>query len=148
MNVNFIFQWIMSSGKPLISLTSQPYLWPQNCPVSGFALIPLIDIPADTIPQASMSITVSLRQWPVPPAAVSDVGPPRRSPGTAFQPPTPEGSVVSVPDVSRILRKMWNDEDNNPYGAFDQHESRLSDSLHSAALSPRKLTHPPPRIDP
>lgn len=95
-----------------------------------------------------MSITVSLRQWPVPPAAVSDVGPPRRSPGTAFQPPTPEGSVVSVPDVSTILRKMWNDEDNNPYGAFDQHESRLSDSLHSAALSPRKLTHPPPRIDP
>ncbi|KAI2790579.1 Sorting nexin-41 [Penicillium oxalicum] len=31
---------------------------------------------------------------------------------------------------------MWNDEDNNPYGAFDQHESHLSDSLHSAALSP------------
>lgn len=30
---------------------------------------------------------------------------------------------------------MWNDEDNNPYGAFDQHEARLSDSLHSAALS-------------
>lgn len=34
---------------------------------------------------------------------------------------------------------MWNDEDNNPYGAFDHHESHLSDSLHSAALSPRKL---------
>lgn len=34
---------------------------------------------------------------------------------------------------------MWNDEDNNPYGAFDQHESHLSDSLHSAALSARKL---------
>ncbi|KAJ5467839.1 hypothetical protein N7475_005591 [Penicillium sp. IBT 31633x] len=34
---------------------------------------------------------------------------------------------------------MWNDEDNNPYGAFDQHQSGLSDSLHSAALSPRKL---------
>ncbi|KAJ5773805.1 hypothetical protein N7457_008701 [Penicillium paradoxum] len=31
---------------------------------------------------------------------------------------------------------MWNDEDNNPYGAFDQHQSGLSDSLHSAALSP------------
>ncbi|KAJ6049221.1 hypothetical protein N7499_003943 [Penicillium canescens] len=31
---------------------------------------------------------------------------------------------------------MWNDEDNNPYGAFDQHQSHLSDSLHSAALSP------------
>ncbi|KAJ5223994.1 hypothetical protein N7468_008536 [Penicillium chermesinum] len=30
---------------------------------------------------------------------------------------------------------MWNDEDNNPYGAFDQHEAHLSDSLHSAALS-------------
>lgn len=35
---------------------------------------------------------------------------------------------------------MWNDEDNNPYGAFDQHESGLSDSLHSAALSPRKIS--------
>lgn len=34
---------------------------------------------------------------------------------------------------------MWNDEDNNPYGAFDQHEARLSDSLHSAALSAREL---------
>ncbi|CAI7646150.1 unnamed protein product [Penicillium bialowiezense] len=32
---------------------------------------------------------------------------------------------------------MWNDEDNNPYGAFDQHQSHLSDSLHSAALSPQ-----------
>ncbi|OJJ82933.1 PX and BAR domain-containing protein [Aspergillus glaucus CBS 516.65] len=29
---------------------------------------------------------------------------------------------------------MWNDEDNNPYGAFDN-EAHLSDSLHSAALS-------------
>ncbi|CAG8892051.1 unnamed protein product [Penicillium egyptiacum] len=35
---------------------------------------------------------------------------------------------------------MWNDEDNNPYGAFDQHQSGLSDSLHSAALSPRKIS--------
>lgn len=32
---------------------------------------------------------------------------------------------------------MWNDEDNNPYGAFDN-EAHLSDSLHSAALSGRK----------
>ncbi|KAJ5129915.1 uncharacterized protein N7515_005954 [Penicillium bovifimosum] len=42
---------------------------------------------------------------------------------------------------------MWNDEDNNPYGAFDQHQSGLSDSLHSAALSPpshvRTGFHPP-----
>lgn len=37
---------------------------------------------------------------------------------------------------------MWNDEDNNPYGAFDQHEARLSDSLHSAALSARELPSP------
>ncbi|KAF7719979.1 Sorting nexin [Penicillium ucsense] len=36
---------------------------------------------------------------------------------------------------------MWNDEDNNPYGAFDQHESHLSDSLHSAALSPPIYEH-------
>ncbi|KAJ5880235.1 Sorting nexin-41 [Penicillium subrubescens] len=36
---------------------------------------------------------------------------------------------------------MWNDEDNNPYGAFDQHESRLSDSLHSAAISPPSFEH-------
>lgn len=36
---------------------------------------------------------------------------------------------------------MWNDEDNNPYGAFDQHEAHLSDSLHSAALSARELPH-------
>lgn len=40
---------------------------------------------------------------------------------------------------------MWNDEDNNPYGAFDQHEAHLSDSLHSAALSPRKLALGPLR---
>lgn len=26
---------------------------------------------------------------------------------------------------------MWNDEDNNPYGAFDHHDPHLSDSLHS-----------------
>lgn len=32
---------------------------------------------------------------------------------------------------------MWNDEDNNPYGAFDD-QAHLSDSLHSAALSGRK----------
>ncbi|CAG8233529.1 unnamed protein product [Penicillium nalgiovense] len=36
---------------------------------------------------------------------------------------------------------MWNDEDNNPYGAFDQHQSGLSDSLHSAALSPPLYEH-------
>ncbi|CAL5868060.1 uncharacterized protein PFLUO_LOCUS2283 [Penicillium psychrofluorescens] len=36
---------------------------------------------------------------------------------------------------------MWNDEDNNPYGAFDQ--SHLSDSLHSAALSPPLDAHDP-----
>ncbi|KAJ5189070.1 hypothetical protein N7472_008084 [Penicillium cf. griseofulvum] len=36
---------------------------------------------------------------------------------------------------------MWNDEDNNPYGAFDQHQSGLSDSLHSAALSPPIYEH-------
>ncbi|KAJ5583088.1 hypothetical protein N7535_001708 [Penicillium sp. DV-2018c] len=36
---------------------------------------------------------------------------------------------------------MWNDEDNNPYGAFDQHQSGLSDSLHSAALSPPVYEH-------
>ncbi|KAL2820865.1 hypothetical protein BDW59DRAFT_112214 [Aspergillus cavernicola] len=29
---------------------------------------------------------------------------------------------------------MWNDEDNNPYGAFDS-EARLSESLHSTTLS-------------
>lgn len=45
-----------------------------------------------------------------------------------------------MPDLFGILKNMWNDEDNNPYGAFDQHESRLSDSLHSAAISPRKLS--------
>ncbi|KAE8149481.1 putative autophagy protein Atg20 [Aspergillus avenaceus] len=42
---------------------------------------------------------------------------------------------------------MWNDEDNNPYGAFD-HEARLSESLHSATLSPqlydREYTPPSP----
>ena len=32
---------------------------------------------------------------------------------------------------------MWNDEDNNPYGAFDN-EAHLSESLHSATLSPSK----------
>ncbi|KUL90716.1 hypothetical protein ZTR_00004 [Talaromyces verruculosus] len=32
---------------------------------------------------------------------------------------------------------MWNDEDNNPYGAFDRPGGHLSDSLHSGAVSPR-----------
>lgn len=40
---------------------------------------------------------------------------------------------------------MWNDEDNNPYGAFDN-EAHLSESLHSATLSPSKwsisISHP------
>ncbi|KAL1964942.1 hypothetical protein VTN77DRAFT_6295 [Rasamsonia byssochlamydoides] len=31
---------------------------------------------------------------------------------------------------------MWNDEDNNPYGAFDHPDPHLSDSLHSTAVSP------------
>lgn len=35
---------------------------------------------------------------------------------------------------------MWNDEDNNPYGAFDRPDGHLSDSLHSRAVSPRKYT--------
>lgn len=78
-----------------------------------------------------------------PPQSVTLVLP-RRSPGTAFQEfqplQLPKGSVVSVPGPFAILHNMWNDEDNNPYGAFDQHESGLSDSLHSAALSPRKLS--------
>ncbi|PWY89601.1 hypothetical protein BO94DRAFT_534384 [Aspergillus sclerotioniger CBS 115572] len=42
---------------------------------------------------------------------------------------------------------MWNDEDNNPYGAFDN-EAHLSESLHSATLSPtlydREYTPPSP----
>ncbi|KAL5361090.1 putative autophagy protein Atg20 [Aspergillus floccosus] len=42
---------------------------------------------------------------------------------------------------------MWNDEDNNPYGAFD-HEAHLSESLHSATISPelydRENTPPSP----
>ncbi|KAJ5908780.1 Sorting nexin-41 [Penicillium taxi] len=36
---------------------------------------------------------------------------------------------------------MWNDEDNNPYGAFENHEPHISDSLHSAALSPPLYEH-------
>ncbi|KAH8690207.1 putative autophagy protein Atg20 [Talaromyces proteolyticus] len=31
---------------------------------------------------------------------------------------------------------MWNDEDNNPYGAFDRPDSHLAESLHSGATSP------------
>ncbi|KAJ0426955.1 putative autophagy protein Atg20 [Aspergillus carlsbadensis] len=40
---------------------------------------------------------------------------------------------------------MWNDEDNNPYGAFDS-EARLSESLHSTSLSPPlyNTDYPPP----
>ncbi|KAL4939615.1 sorting nexin-41 [Aspergillus oleicola] len=39
---------------------------------------------------------------------------------------------------------MWNDEDNNPYGAFDS-EARLSESLHSTTLdSPYNPDYPPP----
>lgn len=33
---------------------------------------------------------------------------------------------------------MWNDEDNNPYGAFDD-QAHLSESLHSATIASRKL---------
>lgn len=34
---------------------------------------------------------------------------------------------------------MWNDEeDNNPYGAFDRPDSHLAASLHSGATSPRR----------
>ena len=32
---------------------------------------------------------------------------------------------------------MWNDEDNNPYGALDRNEAPTSDSFHAAAMSPR-----------
>ncbi|KAJ5742417.1 uncharacterized protein N7511_011436 [Penicillium nucicola] len=50
-----------------------------------------------------------------------------------FPPQIPQAQLfLQVPALSI----MWNDEDNNPYGAFDQHQSHLSDSLHSAALSP------------
>ncbi|KAL3439307.1 sorting nexin-41 [Aspergillus tetrazonus] len=39
---------------------------------------------------------------------------------------------------------MWNDEDNNPYGAFDS-EARLSESLHSTTIeSPFNHDYPPP----
>ncbi|KAL4974765.1 sorting nexin-41 [Aspergillus desertorum] len=39
---------------------------------------------------------------------------------------------------------MWNDEDNNPYGAFDS-EARLSESLQSTTLnSPFNHDYPPP----
>ncbi|KAJ5298959.1 uncharacterized protein N7443_007079 [Penicillium atrosanguineum] len=46
---------------------------------------------------------------------------------------------------------MWNDEDNNPYGAFENQEAHLSDSLHSTALSPHPpdyLSHPEDLSDP
>lgn len=37
---------------------------------------------------------------------------------------------------------MWNDEDNNPYGAFDHHQDpHLSDPLHSAAIPPPSYEH-------
>ena len=34
---------------------------------------------------------------------------------------------------------MWNDEDNNPYGAFDRRDPDLSDSLPQPPVSPRKF---------
>lgn len=97
-----------------------------------------------------MPIGGPLRQWFFAPAAVGDVGSP---------PQIPQAQLSLVPNLqlpkaplSRCLSSlvssttMWNDEDNNPYGAFDHHESRLSDSLHSAALqSPRKLSPLPGR---
>lgn len=33
---------------------------------------------------------------------------------------------------------MWNDEDNNPYGAFDRQDPNLSESIHQASASPCK----------
>jgi sorting nexin-41/42 len=36
---------------------------------------------------------------------------------------------------------MWNDEDNNPYGAFDRVDSHLSNSLHFNAASSREFPH-------
>ena len=35
---------------------------------------------------------------------------------------------------------MWNDEDNNPYGSFDRHDSTASDQLHSAAADNREYS--------
>ena len=34
---------------------------------------------------------------------------------------------------------MWNDEDNNPYGAFERHDDEaIVESFHPASMSPRK----------
>lgn len=71
--------------------------------------------------------------WSLSATALGDVERPRRSPGTA--------STFILGGTQLYIADMWNDEDNNPYGAFDP-DSRLSESLHSAALSPREL---PPR---
>ncbi|KAL2008449.1 hypothetical protein VTN00DRAFT_6643 [Thermoascus crustaceus] len=37
---------------------------------------------------------------------------------------------------------MWNDEDNNPYGAFDQQDPPFADSLHAATFSPSAYDRP------
>ncbi|WEW57010.1 ubiquitin C-terminal hydrolase [Emydomyces testavorans] len=36
---------------------------------------------------------------------------------------------------------MWNDEDNNPYGAFDRHTEPVNDPFHAPAMSP-PYNHP------
>lgn len=29
---------------------------------------------------------------------------------------------------------MWNDEDNNPYGAFDEHDEQVTASIHGSGV--------------
>lgn len=48
----------------------------------------------------------------------------------------PSSSSLSVDKAPEAATTMWNDEDNNPYGAFEHNESHFSDSLHSASISP------------
>ncbi|KAJ5668652.1 Sorting nexin-41 [Penicillium macrosclerotiorum] len=82
-----------------------------------------------------------LRHRLLQPTVVGDVEVPPQIPRHSFPSFNPEGFLSQVPGPSETSNIMWNDEDNNPYGAFDHHESRLSDSLHSAAISPPLYEH-------
>lgn len=37
---------------------------------------------------------------------------------------------------------MWNDEDNNPYGAFDQHDEQVTASIHGSVAPPPYQNRP------
>ncbi|KAJ5720695.1 Sorting nexin-41 [Penicillium malachiteum] len=79
--------------------------------------------------------------------------PHRLQPGDVEAPADPQANSFPTSNRQRFPRslllpfRMWNDEDNNPYGAFDQHEAHLADSLRSTIATYEDDTTPPSSRD-